>query len=111
MTIGTHPDFVNRNNVLLTEYCERLHGMDQQATRQDVREQCRELIVRYLRACAADVDAQFIAPIYHAFYAMMNNAPRWRELSSFLERMEEDGIVECAYAKNGYVRTVKLVGK
>lgn len=74
----------------------------------NTRQLCRDVILHFLNECSAPVDLRAVAPIYHGFYVMSKGAPRWNNLSSFLARMETDGLVRCTYTRNGLVSTVAV---
>lgn len=85
----------------------RLETMEN-ATDKSVREQCRAAMLRYIEGRACVVDVQSLAPIYHGFYAMRTGTPRWQNLSAFLARMEEDGLILCTYRRDGTVSEVEI---
>ncbi len=78
------------------------------ATREALRAQCREAILRYLRGLSrAETDMGKMAAIYHGHYSMTHGSPRKQGVSYFLKRMEDEGLVVCGYDRDGFVISVR----
>lgn len=84
-------------------------------TRKRKRSATRENILAYLRNVGGKSTIDPIVAIFHVEHrckSMVNGAyryPRAERVSSFLRNMERDGLVSCAYDRDGEVSIVEIV--